>query len=413
MKTIHLLILLMVSSVASATSNLKYTDMKSLGDVFSINGTGNAGFMISAISFKDWKEKQSGANFPLNVSPVFSGIVSGGVAMPPPVTLNPAQFSGQEKDFAEFVNDKNQGAKRTPPLALKPGETNQSKLANDEAGTYVVQTVISSVIERPLNEMNLGPEKLLTLAKEIDKAHFHYTIPGTTALSALDQDHIAGRGFDTKKTYLLSAIDFRKYDCEELKIAVDTYFKNNKEKRPLWRSSIYMISDLNWNDQKDLQAAEALFHRRPSAILVQHVIYADHLAKAAENIFVFFAEGNKTRAVFVSNLALQSSYFTGKMSKLYHGYIFDGLDKSWLHTGANAVIGAKQGLDSATEAIGSMVGLGSKKQDKSNDGLGDLLEGANEEMKKDNKCDRGLAIGLPRYSQSLFSSFAGYLNSVK
>lgn len=413
-QTAHILFALVLSSVALAETAPQYQSLNSIKDVFTLSGPG---FMITDVSYKDWREKQTGLYFPMNVSPVFSGIIAG-VKLPKPDELIANQFKDQEKDFAEFVNAKNPKGVRSPPPALKPGETIQSKWAQDQTATYVVQTVIGGVINRPFNQLGLGPEKLTSLAKSIDKDHFHYVIPGNMALAALDEGHIAGQNFNTNKDYLLSIFDLRKYDCVELKQAVDLYFKIDSEKQPLWRQSIYLISDLQWNDANDLKAAEALFGRRPTAVMVQRVFYADHLVKGAENIFVFFAEDNKTRAIFISNLGLSTKLLVGKKAEYYRPFIFDGMGGGWVHSGTNAALAVGKGVDTAANAVGSaaqkvgsLVGLGSKKP--ADDGLGDLLDGANAEMKKENKCDRGLGLGLIKYSQSLFSTFIDYLSKTK
>ena|GEM_PF-6258086 len=424
-QTIHLLFALLLGSVASADTNEpQYITMKSIGDVFSVSGSG-IGFMMTDVPYGDWSQKQSGLYFPLNVSPVYSGLVAG-VKLEKPDKLTPEKFSNQEKDFAEFVNDKNPNGARSQPPALKPGETLPSKLASDVASTYVVQTVVSTVINRPFADLGLGQDKLVAMAKSIDKDHFHYVIPGKMALAAFDEGHIVGKNFDTNKDYLLSVFDLRTYDCVELKEAVDLYFKTESEKQPLWKKSIYVISDLRWNDSSDLKAAEAMLGRRPTAALVQHILYADHLVKGAENIFLFFAEemnGKKvTRAVFVSNLGLSSKLLAGRKAEYFRPYLFDGMQNTKAHAVTNAVLTAKQGVDDAKQAvgtaakkvgnlIGNAVGLSPKKPDDG--GVGDLLDGANAEMEKENKCDRGLGLGLIKYSKSLFSSFAEYLAKSK
>jgi len=120
-QTIHLLFALLLGSVASADTNEpQYITMKSIGDVFSVSGSG-IGFMMTDVPYGDWSQKQSGLYFPLNVSPVYSGLVAG-VKLEKPDKLTPEKFSNQEKDFAEFVNDKNPNGARSQPPALKPGD---------------------------------------------------------------------------------------------------------------------------------------------------------------------------------------------------------------------------------------------------------------------------------------------------
>jgi hypothetical protein len=414
-KLISLMMGFAIGSVSHAqSSTMTYVDMKSIADIFTVSGPGTVGFWQTAVPYAAWKANLAGAEFPMNVSPVYAGMASGGVSMPPPIKLDPSKFQAEEQDFANFVNSKNVNNQRTPPLK-EPNEYAKDLLQEDEKKTYVIQTVTTTVVDRSFNDLQLSKERLTTIAKSIDKAHFHYEIPGNMALAALDQDSISGRNFDTQKSYLLSVLDFRKYVCEGFKFLIDIKFSYDKfsghNKQDLYNSSIYMVSDLRWNEPTDLTAAEALFKKRPTAILVQNVIYADHLAKGAENIFAFFAEGNKTRAVFVSNLGLSNFYFTGKKKELFTTAIFYGYNAARKE---NRLVGLAdstgQAYEKGKQMVGNLISSSTPEPKKTGDDDLDFLDDAKKDMNDNNKCDRGFAIGLIAYSKGIFSAFVDSLN---
>jgi hypothetical protein len=361
----------------AATLQFKFQTTKSPQDVFKTQGEGQASFYYDYMPYLEWKEKQSGKYFPMDVAPVLNGKATGGVPMPAAQPVDPAKYSDQAKEFAGVVNLRNQGGRAE--IETKAG-TPEQQLAEEEASTYVVQTVLSAVLDRPVSQLKLSAEKFELMLETIDVDHYHFKIPGTFALGALEKDHAAARTLKPDHTYLLSVIDFRDYGCAAMKDGLRDYFSKLPEKQRLMNESIYLISGFELNTPYDLAAAEKYFGKRPDAIVTQEIIYADHLVRGAKTIFVFFSEGQKTRVVLLSNVALRSKFFTGAKGMLTRQYILDGIGG-----GVTGVV------------------LNTK------DAVSDLLAGATADVKTKNSCNRGLAQGLIKYSQGLFTEFAGFM----
>jgi hypothetical protein len=380
--------LILAGQFASAEAlKLTFQSAKSPQDVFSAKGGNQAGFTYSYMPYTDWLTKQSGKNFPMEIAPVLTGKVSGGVNMPVPEVIDPSKLKGQQvQEFAQFVNIRNKGGRAE--LVAKPGQeavgTPQKQLELMQKKTYVVQTVISGVVDRPLDQLGLSTEKLASMVEAIDADHSHFPIAGSFAMAALEKDHVAGRLINPKQAYLLSVFDFRDYGCPALKNGIRDHFSKYPEKQRLMNESIYVISDLQMNQPGDIDQAAAFFGKRPDAVLTQTVLFADHLIRGAKTIFVFFREGDKTRIVLLANIATNSEYFTGVTGALTRQILLDG---------PNGAFGGAGGKVLAATGAAS-----------------DLLAGANQDVNEKNTCDRGLGLGLIKYSQSLFTQFEGYLN---
>jgi hypothetical protein len=149
---------------------------------------------------------------------------------------------------------------------------------------------------------------------------------------------------------------------------------------------------LKINDSADVDATQKILGKKPDAVVVQDVIYADHLIRGAKTIFAFYAEGNNTRVVLIYNLATRSKYFTGVKGTFMRQAILDGPNGAFGGLGG-AVLSAKDGVSAP----------------KKGGAADDLLADAEHDVNEKNTCERGLGLGLIRYSKSLFTQFEGYL----
>jgi hypothetical protein len=342
--------------------------------------------------YHEWATKEAGVQFPMDVAPTFKATVN----LPAPTPEDPSKFEDQAADFAEMINRNNQGGRNVVEAKSDAVAKNQAEaLANEEKETYVVESVLSTVINRPVSSIDISTEKF---AKEVipsvDDDHAHFRISGKMAINALDQNHIGGRLIKPDQAYLLSVIDFREYSCAFLKNSIRDYFarkSNQGEKRKLYKESIYMVSDLEVSkavagnvQPAEIAAVEKFAGKRPDLVLSQTVLYSDHLIRGGRNTFAFFGEGNQTRIVLISNLGMGRKFFTGTLGKQIRTKIMEG-------------IGTKT-------AIAGQLYYEPKKV------LGDLLSGSTQDLAKKNACNVGLAQGLPAYSKQLFAKFATYMS---
>ncbi|MGZ3723763.1 MAG: hypothetical protein ACXVA9_12560 [Bdellovibrionales bacterium] len=379
-------LMLSAQMVSAEAPKIVFQDAKSPTDVFAVKNPGQASFIYSYMPYLDWAAKQSGKSFPMEVAPVVSGMVDGKVQLPAPQPIDENQFNGQPqaKEFAHVVNVRNLGGRSELEAAPgKAGVPPAKLLAEELKTTYVVQTVMSGVVNRPIASLGLSTEKFFSLVKAVDADHSHFRIAGGLVLNALEKDHIAARSINPNGAYLLSVFDFRDYGCPTIKNNLRDHFSGLPEKQRLMNESLYIISDLQMNVPADLDEAQKFFGKRPTAVLTQNVIFADHLIRGAKTIFVFFEEGENTRIVLLSNIAMRSKYFTGAQGILKRQLILDG---------PNGAFGGLGGAALATKSAGA-----------------DLLAGADQDVSEKNTCERGLGLGLIKYSKSLYSSFAGFL----
>jgi hypothetical protein len=362
---------------AAAPVPLKFQQATSMTDVFTVKESGQASILNTYMPYNEWREKQAGKFFPMEISPILAGQLAGGVAMPPATRIEASQYEDQAREFAEVVNTRNNGGR--PALAPSPTPL-QKRYSDDQGNTHVVQTVLSTVLPRSFSQLKLNTENFAGIIENADIDHFHFRIPGSFAVQALETDHIAAKGMKPNTAYLLSVIDFRRYSCAAMKDGLRDYFSKEDSKKKLMNESMYLISDLTMNVPADIAAAEKMFGKRPDAVLGQQIIFADRLIRGARTMFVFFSEGTNTRVVLVSNIAMQSKHFTGAKGALTRGVILSGIN------------GGLAGAAIATK-----------------DAIGRLLGGANQDVREKNACDRGLAKGLVRYAQDLFGEFLGSL----
>lgn len=361
----------------AAPTPLKFQEAKSMTDVFAVKEPGQASILNTYMPYNEWREKQAGKFFPMEISPILAGQLAGGVAIPPVVRIESSQYKDQAREFAEVVNTRNQGGR--PGLSPSPTPT-QKRYTDDQGNTHVVQTVLSTVLPRSLSQLKLNPDNFADIIENSDIDHYHFRIPGTFAVQALETDHIAAKGIRADQAYLLSVIDFRQYSCAAMKDGLRDYFSKEDNKKKLMNESMYLISDLTMNVPADIAAAEKMFGKRPDAVLGQQIIFADRLIRGARTMFIFFSEGPNTRVVLVSSIGMQSKHFTGAKGALTRGVILSGIN------------GGLAGAAIATRDV-----------------VGRLLGGANDDVRNKNACDRGLAKGLIRYAQDLFGEFLGSL----
>jgi len=326
-------------------------------------------------------EQGSGRDFPMNVSPVLTGLTMGSIHTPSVQTVDESKYANQAREFAEVVNERNKDGR--PQIKLQSDSPAQD-LKRSQTNTYVVELLLDTVVDQPLGRIDLSPQRISNLPEKIDVDHAHFDITGAFVQQALMTGDVEFQNLRPDKHYLLSVFDLRNYDCDVMKSGIDDYFSRSPDKEKLHNDSIYVISELSLNRPEDLSHAEKYFGRRPDALIHERTIYADHLLKGAATYFAFFNEGNRTRIVMLSNLAMKSKFFKGAKGLVLRQYILDGVTGGAVGSVTREVIAAK-------------------------DALSDLLAGAEEDVRKKNACNHGLALGLIRYSESLFSQFVSQL----
>ncbi|MBX3019123.1 MAG: hypothetical protein KF767_14650 [Bdellovibrionaceae bacterium] len=370
--------LLCCGTVAFAAPTLNFSEKSENFGMFEDTKPNRASYAYSYRPYPEWKTQASGKAFAMEVAPVLRGMAQGGLRMPAPQTLSASQYQNQAAEFAEVVNSRNEGGRAKIEKMSKDAAT---MLAQSEATTHVVEVKLSALIDRDFNSMNLTAERVANMAEVVDLDHYHFQIPGSFVASALEEDHIAYKSLDLSRNYLLSVFDLRDYGCAVMKDGIRDYFSKNPDKEKLRNESIYVISRVDFNSSTDMQQAEAYFGRRPAAVITQEAIYADHLVRGAKTVFAFYPEGAKTRVVLLSNIAMGSKFFTGVKGTLIRQYLLSGIGGG---------------------ATGAAL--------KAKDALTDLIAGASSDVADKNSCDRGLALGLIKYSQGLFQEFVNFTN---
>lgn len=351
-------------------------------DVFAVNNPARGAYSYTYMPYADWIQKGSGKYFPMDVAPALSGLAGGKVHVPPLRGIDETKYTDQAREFAAVVNQRNRDGRLKVDLLNKTAADN---LRDALANTYVVEILISGLIEKPFTQINLSPDEINALPEKIDVDHFHFPIPGTFVQDVLEDGHGEFETLNPQRTYILSVFDFREYNCAAMKDGIRDYFSRSPESERLHNESIYVINQVDLNQPGDIAQSLKYFGRRPDAVIVQQVVYADHVIRAAKSIFAFYAEGQKTRLVLLSNVATKSKYFTGAKGAFLRQYVLDGIvGKGAIQTVTGAYLSAK-------------------------DKVADLLSGATDDVKKKNACDRGLALGLIRYSESLFGQFIHYV----
>lgn len=355
---------------------LKFIEQNSGFSLFADKKVNEASYSYTYMPYPEWKTSASGKDFPMEVAPVLRGMAEGDVQIPDPVAVDASQYEAQAAEFAQVVNSRNEGGRSE---IENSEEDPKSLLAKTENTTHVVEVRLSAVIEKRFETMSLTPENVTSMAEVVDVDHYHFQIPGSFVEQALEKNHIAYKTLDLNRNYLLSVFDLRDYGCAVMKDGIRDYFSKNAEKDRLSNESIYIISRVDLNSDASMQAAEKYFGKKPAAVITQEAIYADHLVRGAKTIFAFYPEGEKTRIVLISNIAMGSKFFTGVKGTLIRQYLLSGVGGG----ATGAVLHAK-------------------------DKLTDLISGATEDVGQKNSCDRGLALGLIKYSQGLFQEFVNF-----
>lgn len=367
---------LSVGVASAAQASMKFEAKNHRVDVFSVSNPNVAFYSYSYMPYQEWMAKASGKVFPMDVAPVFSGMLKGNVRTPAPHGIDVAKYKDQAREFAEVVNKRNQGGRPSVDMNNKSPE---ARLKDAVENTHVVETVLSAIVDRPFSEMNINAESVAHMAEKVDIDHYHFQVPGTFVEDVLEKDHSVFNRLDPNRNYLLSVFDLRDYGCAVMKDGIRDYFSKEPVNDRLQNESIYVISQVDFNQPNDLAQVEKFFGRRPEAIVTQQSLYADHLVRAAKTIFAFYSEGGKTRVVLLSNIAMGSKFFVGTKGMIIRQYLLDGV--SGMTT--DAALAGKNVLDN-------------------------LLSKATKDVSDKNTCDRGLALGLIKYSQGLFTEFVEF-----
>lgn len=368
--------LLLLPAIAGAAPTLKFNEKEATFSLFQEMKSNQANFAYSYMPYPEWKIRASGKAFAMEVAPVLRGMTLGNVRLPNPEKIQSSAYKNQAAEFADVVNSRNEGGRAKIEKMSKPAP---AMLTETEAATHVVEVKLSAVIDKDFNSLNLTAARVAGIAKVVDIDHYHFQIPANFVVAALEEDHIAYKDLDMGRNYLLSVFDLRDYGCAVMKNGIRDHFSKNPDKEKLRNESIYVISRVDLNSAQAMKDAEAYFGRRPSAVITQETIYADHLIRGAKTVFAFYPEGAKTRVVLLSNIAMGSKFFTGVKGTFIRQYLLSGIGGG----AAGAVLNAK-------------------------DSLSELISGATADVSDKNSCDRGLALGLIKYSQGLFQEFVNF-----
>lgn len=386
----------LAKDVEKEIKDLSFKETKIAQDVFAVKTAGEATYYIQEMPYNDWKSKAFGQFTALEVAPILRGRVTGGVALPAPQEgLDPDKYEDQQADFVESIMMRNKGGRqRYEASEANAGLSDDKALAKDESNTYIVQGVMSTLVNRPVNTIKMTNEKFVEMTKIVDNAHMHYVVPGSMAVDALEENHISGKIIKPNQAYLLSAIDFRTYQCQALQTYISDQFAKRPEKQRLFKDSIYLISDLQVNQQADIDSVQKYLGKKPDIVMTQTILHADHLLRGGKTVFAFFGEGDKTRLVLISNIGLQKKYMAGSKSAEAARYVI------------------MNGIEGSTMGAIADVGVGIKKAIKEGD-ISAATSKVTADILRKNKCKKGLALGLPRYAQVMLSRFADSIVSEK
>lgn len=378
-KSIALLLGALLSSTAMA---LDYEQKSHKLNVFAVNAPGKAEFSYTYMPYQDWVQKGSGGVLPMDVAPQFSALARGPVTTPPLQPIDESRYTDdREQKFVQLVKERDRNGRPQPDLA---GKTPQQKYAEAEASTYVVEFLMSTVMDHPVSRVNLTQQTVADLPSKIDVDHFHFQIPGSLVEDVPGAGSSLFAQIRPERNYLLSIFDLSEYQCAVMADGVEDYFSGKRDGEPLHNKSIYVISQLDLNGPGDLDRMAKYFGRKPDLVVRQQTLYADHAILGGETFFAFFSEGQRTRVVLLSELAMKSHFFTGAKGLVLRQYLLDGFTGGPLGAVTGKVLNAK-------------------------DEVSNLLAGANADVSLKNACNHGLALGLIRYSQSLFTEFTNML----
>lgn len=443
--TVYILIAIAMTAAYADAPRLVFTDVEPTNaKLFESREVGSATYTHIAKPFLEWRQKHSGAQFPMDVAPVVTGRATGNIQQEKPTQHDVEPYMKKDERLARFValvNVRNKGGrsegKKSEEEARNPNK--KSTLEDVQKNRYVVQSMMSTVIDVPFSRLNLHPDRFMKIPSKIDMYHFHHEIPGSLVIDALEKDHSAATTIRPEKPYILSIVDFGVYNCDKLESHLGTYAKLSGE--PLANDSVYMISRIEM--LTDPAPAEKLFGKRPNAVIVQDVFYTDRILKGGKNIFAFFAEGprsEKTRIVSITNLGLNAKIFTSNtVSPIAVPVIFLGINGATqvdgvrgyvnlagITAGGTAAAAAatvthagRTAVDKAGNVIAWATG-GEKKErvdvqkeiDKQlgkKSAVANLIKKAKEKSVENNSCDRGLGQGLTAYSKVLFTEFVSYI----
>ena len=355
----------------ATAQELSFEEQRHIHNIFANTDSSQVYFSYTYDYYNNWKKDLSGRYFDLEPAPVLRGLVEGVTAAPLDGLVDVSEYEDQAAEFAAHTNLRLEGGR--PKFDIEDKDP-QAMLNEKYAETHVVESMLSTVVDIPLEDINLSEAFALELAENIDYDHYHFQVSGNLVSKALEDTHISRKTLNEDKDYLLSVFDLREYGCDLMKSGVRDYFSKRPLKDRLANESIYLLSDIKFNDPEGLENAKGFFGRRPDALISQEAMYADHLIRASKMYFAFYREGEKTRLVFLSNLAMGSKFFTGAQGAIIRRNLLHGV-------GTTAKI---------LNPIESLQGL---------------FEDAQADINRKNACDSGLALGMVKYSQNLFEEF--------
>lgn len=329
------------------------------------------------VKYPEWLAEQGGSSA-LSVSPILEGKVAGQVNNPPTESVDAVQFDRLVQAFFATVNNRNAKGRRDFEFSSK----DYSRLLEQSRnGSYVVETVLSGTVAKPISSISLDANYVLSLLQKADSSHQHHPISGKMAQNALEKDHIFLNQINQQATYLLSVYDFNSYSCGLLRAFIATQASDDAQNKDV----IYTMSDIQINQSQGFTDGQRMTGKRPDAVISQTIFFASDFIQGAQNNFYLYAEGDSTRVVFVSNIALKSKYFEGQKGAIARDVLLGGI----------------RNTDSTIGIAGTVV----TATNNGFDSLKNLISGAEQDAEARNICNRGLAIGLIKYSQVLFEDF--------
>jgi hypothetical protein len=388
-------------------------DAKSL---FSTNEPGKAVIAHEHVLYLDWKVNSIGKAFPMDVSPVLTGVVSK-YELPPVEKVVATDLKRPASDFASVINERNKADdpktltrfKAPPKDNEDPNLSPAEKLAADQKETMVAQTVLATVIDKPLVPANFDLARTTTVVTTSDPDNIHVPISDKIALNALDDHHSAGKLFTANGTSLLSVLNFAKYNCDSMRSAVVGHFATRRKELRMKNDSIYVVSKIEKDNVDDKAGVRAVLGKNPDLVLTQSVIFADHLIKAERTIFALFAEQNRTRVIMISNLATSAQYWSKyTVDTILFGFKKDSNKDAFAKTGMKVYGKGQEAIGNLKDKVAEIKEKGLLSVFKSTpapkkDDLDEELAPATSRNQDD--CDRGVAKGLIPLEQGIFSKF--------
>lgn len=408
---------------------LEYQEQPHPANVFDIKQPGQVYFSKSEPAYLDWLKTPSGFELKMDSAPGLADL--GKASGPVPMVLDLNKFASEKskgrqwKNFAKAWNERNKSGR--PKMYNEKNMSPETAYADSKKHTRVVELLFGTLIDKPISTviktLNIDPANPSKIPESMDIDHYHFNISGEEALSIPEEGHSALKVIDPKRTYLLSAFNVGEYECSALSDNIARRESEKPDQYKLKNRSIYVVSDVQLDNPSDVRVAQNLFKRKPDLLLTQKMIYSSHLLKNSVTYFALFAEGQKTRVVFTTDLALNSLYWdkyngAGSVVLIYGFGTWTGAAAKGYTIAVNAkdavVDTASKAKDAVVDTANAIIRLlpGSRKDQSTSDVQtpAKSADAADKDIAQKNTCNRGLSQGLIRYTSQLFGEYLNQIN---